>query len=153
RRRRRLPLPDPVLLAMPGGRRCTAGLRERGRVRRLPAALLVHPVRRADPAVPAAVPADLLLLPARLLPRVLGLAAGLRRTGRAPAVLRRDPVAAGLPYSPPVQLLRGRRHLADQLIRLHRHPPRQLPPRLRPGQPGAAIRRGVAVLVHAVLPL
>ena len=40
------------------------------------------PVRHPDAAVPAAVPADLLLLPQGLLPRLLAVAAGLRG-GRA----------------------------------------------------------------------
>ena len=40
------------------------------------------PVRRAQPAVPAAVPAHLLLLPQGVLPRLLALAAGLRGAGR-----------------------------------------------------------------------
>ena len=85
--RRRLRLPHAVLLALPVDRRACRGRRHFGTpFGEWPAA---HPVRRADAAVPAALPADLLLLPQGLLPLVLDVAAGLRggrgRTASTPA--------------------------------------------------------------------
>ena len=65
-----------LLLALSGGQlRTDAARPQLGPVRQL-----VGPVpRAADPDLPAGLPADLLLLPQGLLPRLLGLAAGLRR--------------------------------------------------------------------------
>src|SRR5689334_25432466 len=75
-------LPDAVLLAVRLDR-----LRRAGRaLRPLPPGLADPALREPDAPVPAAVPADLLLLPQGLLPVVLALAAGLRRRGAAPSV-------------------------------------------------------------------
>ena len=76
---RGLPLPDAVLLPLH-----LDGLRARGgALRAVPAGRVVPALRGAHAAVPAAVPADLLLLPEGLLPGVLALAARLRRRGAA----------------------------------------------------------------------
>src|SRR6266545_4093146 len=77
-----------------------------------------------EPAVPAAVPAHLLLLPQGVLPVVLAVATGLRRAGRAQALHRRDPLPAGLPERTPVRLLRRVHHLGHQLLRRDRGVPR-----------------------------
>ena len=71
------------------------------------------PLAVADAAVPAALPADLLLLPQGLLPLVLAVAAGLRRARGAPRVLGRDPVPPHRPEPPPLLLLRRGGHLAS----------------------------------------
>src|SRR4051812_5797516 len=78
------PLPHAVLLPV-----CIAGLCAGVvAVRPVPAGLADPAVRRADSAVPAAVPAHLLLLPQGLLPQLLAVAAGLRG-GRAARPLHR----------------------------------------------------------------
>ena len=106
-------LPHAVLLAVRQRR-----LRPRGgALRPVRAGLAAGPVRAAEPAVPAAVPAHLLLLPAGVLPLVLALAAGLRGAGRPQDVHRRDPLPADLPEPAPVRVLRRRAHLADQHLR------------------------------------
>ena len=74
-----------------------------------PADQLVATVPGADhPDLPAGLPADLLLLPQGLLPRVLVLAAGLRGRRAAQAVHRRDPVPADPAEHPPLLLVRRR---------------------------------------------
>src|ERR1700685_4251163 len=79
-----------------------------------PAARLVAALCGADTAVPAAVPADLLLLPRRLLPHGVAVAHRMRG-GRAPRPLqRRDQVPADRAEHPPVLLLHRRHHLGDQ---------------------------------------
>ena len=78
-----------------------------------------------DPAVPAAVPADLLLLPQGLLPGVLAVAAGLRGRRAAQELLGRDQVPADRPEPAPVLLLRRRDHLADQHLGRAARLPRQ----------------------------
>ena len=70
------------------------------------------PFGAARPAVPARLPADLLLLPQGLLPGVLALAAGLRGRRAAREVHRRDPVPADPAERPPLLLLRRDRRLA-----------------------------------------
>ena len=107
---RGVPLPDPVLLPL----RHRAVRRGRLALRPVPARLVDHPGRGADPAVPAAVPADLLLLPQGVLPVVLAVAAGLRGAGRPQEVQRRDPLPAARAEPAPLLLLRRRDHLADQ---------------------------------------
>src|SRR5207342_3784495 len=74
-----VPLPVAVLLAVRVGivRAWGPGLRHL--VRALPAA---GPAGHPRPAVPAGLPADVLLLPPRVLPLLLALPAGLRRAGR-----------------------------------------------------------------------
>src|SRR3954469_14121382 len=79
-----LPLPHAVLLTV-SDRPVRRGL---GRVRHTAAERLVHPRGRVHAAVPAAVPADLLLLPEGVLPRLLAVAAGLRGARRAPEIHR-----------------------------------------------------------------
>ena len=59
-----------------------------------------------DPDLPAGLPLHLLLLPQGLLPRLLAVAAGLRRAGRAQQVHRREPLPADHPEHPPLLLLR-----------------------------------------------
>ena len=86
-----VPLPDAVLLAVPLRRLRRPSRRTSARSCRTCGWLSR---RRADPAVPAAVPADLLLLPQGLLPGVLALAAGLRGRRAAHEVHRRDPLPA-----------------------------------------------------------
>ena len=119
---RRLPLPHAVRVALPV-HLLRAGLEPlRHAVRRLPAAgALRHP----HAAVPAAVPADLLLLPQGLLPVVLAVTAGLRGRRAARALHRRDAVPAGPAERPPLLLLRRRAHLPDQHVRRAGRLPRQ----------------------------
>ena len=66
------------------------------------------PYAAAVAAVPAAVPADLLLLPRRLLPLGVAVADRLRRGRTARQVHRRDAVPADHPEHPPVLLLHRR---------------------------------------------
>ena len=98
----------------------------------VPARLADPAVRRAVAAVPAAVPADLLLLPRRLLPVGVAVADRLRGGRAAREVHRRDAVSADHPEHAPVLLLHRRHHLGDQHLRRdHRVPFRQGPRRLR----------------------
>src|SRR6266705_203510 len=102
----RRPLPVPVLLALPD-RQLRA--RDLAAHRRLVEAV-AGPAR---PAVPARLPADLLLLPQGLLPLVLVGAAGVRGAGRPRALHRRDPLPAHPPERPPLLLLPGAALSAD----------------------------------------
>src|SRR3954454_24376296 len=77
-----LPLPHAVLLTV-SDRPVRRGL---GRVRHPAAELLARPRGRLYAAVPAAVPADLLLLPEGVLPRLLAVAAGLLGARRSPEI-------------------------------------------------------------------
>ena len=81
------------------------------------------PLRGGVAAVPAAVPADLLLLPRGLLP--VGVAVADRVRGRRAAceVHRRDPPSADHPEHAPVLLLHRRHHLGDQHLRRDRGVP------------------------------
>ena len=104
--RRRVPLPDAVLLAVHQHGLCAGG---QPLLAADPARRVVASVRGVDAAVPAAVPADLLLLPRRLLP--LGVAVPDRvRGGRTAREIHwRDPVPADHPEHAPVLLLHRRR--------------------------------------------
>src|SRR5699024_1049446 len=107
----------------------------------------------AEPAVPAGVPTDLLLLPQGVLPLVLALPARLRRPRRPREVHRRDPPAPDRPEPAPLLLLR---RLADHARQhLRRDPGLPVPRRvrLRPGEPGTAGQRGTAVVLHVRVPL
>ena len=119
--------------------------------RGLPAA---DPVRDPHAAVPAGLPADLLLLPQGLLPVVLAVPAGLRGRRAARAVHRRDPVPADPAEHPPVLLLRG--------LLISRHPDLRRDPRVPrrgrrvghgPGHRHPAGQRRADLALHAVLPL
>ncbi len=107
--RRGVPLPVAVLLALRHGVVRPGRARLRHLVRRVPA---VRPVRVARAAVPARLPAHLLLLPQGVLPVVLAVAAGLRRRRAAREVHRRDPVPADPAELAPLLLLRRDRGLA-----------------------------------------
>ena len=85
---------------------CLRRLR-RGLLGLRPAVRRVAALCGADhPDLPARLPADLLLLPQGLLPRVLAVAAGLRGRRAARQVLRRDPVPADPAEHPPLVLVR-----------------------------------------------
>ena len=118
----RVPLPDAVLLAV----RSNGCVPEAAHFGRFLPDCVVHPVRGAEPAVPAAVPADLLLLPQGLLPRVLAVAAGLRGAGRAQDATPARPASRCSSRTCTGTLLRRRDHLADQ--HLGRDPARSTAP-------------------------
>src|ERR1700761_3920836 len=97
------PLPDAVLLAV-RQRRVRAGV---SLDRALdPGDPADHPLRLRLAALRARLPADLLLLSGRLLPRVLALARRVRGARAARAVLRRDQGAADRAEPAPLLLLR-----------------------------------------------
>ncbi|CAG7603428.1 Putative succinate dehydrogenase (membrane anchor subunit) (Succinic dehydrogenase) [Actinacidiphila bryophytorum] len=128
-----------------------------GRRRRLaPVRLVVGAVARAAGAgLPAGLPADLLLLPQGLLPRLLGVAAGLRGRRAAREVHRRDPLPAGDAERPPVLLLPGPAGRRDPDLRRGARLPRRerrLGPR-GPRHPGPAAEHRADLGVHPVLPL
>src|SRR3981081_786704 len=82
-----LPLPDAVLLAV-HQRRVRARVQQPRPV--VPGRAADHPLRAGVAAVRARLPAELLLLPAGLLPRVLAGAGRVRPAGAPTAVLPRD---------------------------------------------------------------
>ncbi len=92
-----------LLLTVPGGE-----LPEHAREARTPISSAAGEASPRDhhPDLPARLPADLLLLPQGLLPRLLGVPARLRGGRAAPHVHRRDPLPAGPAERPPVLLLR-----------------------------------------------
>ena len=144
-------LPVAVLLAVRHGqlRPGLAGLRHV--VRPVPAA---RPVRDRDAAVPAGLPAHLLLLPPLVLPRLLGVPAGVWRGRAAQELLRRDQVPADLPEPAPLLLGRRRAHLDHQhLGRRPGVPTRRLRLRLRTGHDHHADQRDHALGLHHLVPL
>src|SRR6201996_9698550 len=98
-----LPLPDPVLLAL-HQRRVRARLEHPGPL--VPGGPADHPLRGDLAAVRAGLPADLLLLPPGLLPRLLAGAGRVRGARAAREVHPRDPVPADHAEPAPVLLLR-----------------------------------------------
>src|SRR5215207_10841223 len=142
----RRPVPVAVLLAVPGRQLPGADLGDR---RQLVAAL----PRPAGPAVPARVPADLLLLPQGVLPVVLVGATGLRRPRRPAPLHRRDPLPPDPPEHPPLLLLPGA--AVPDHPGLGRAAGLPLPRRLgdRPRDRDPARQRGVPGPLHAVVPL
>ena len=78
---------------------------------------LVASVRGVVAAVPAGVPADLLLLPQGLLPVGVAVPAGMRGRRTAREVHRRDSVSADHPEHAPVLLLHRLHHLGHQHLR------------------------------------
>src|SRR6478609_3026710 len=140
-------LPDPLLLPLrlrglhPGLERVP-----------VPAGRVVAAVRGADAAVPAAVPHDLLLLPQGVLPRLLAVAARLRRRGAAREVHGRDALPAPGPEPAPLLLLRGRGHLAHQHLRRGaRVPRRERQLRHRPRHRHPLDQRHRALGLHGLL--
>ena len=107
------------------------------------------------PDLPAGLPADLLLLPQGLLPRLLAVAAGVRGVRAAQELQRRDAVPVDLQQHPPALPV-----LRDDL---QHHPDLRRLRRLRGfngrsfgmglGTARAARQRDAAVALHAVLPL
>ena len=142
---RGVPLPDPVLLPV-RHRPLRRGAAHFGRF--LPGWWII-PDAAFTPAVPAAVPADLLLLPQGVLPVVLAVAAGVRgaRTGTRPTPARpasrwSSRTCTGTPSTPPriISLI----NTYDAVLAFQRADGL----RLRAGQPGPAGQRGHAVGVH-----
>ena len=122
----------------------------------LPDVPSICPYAFAVAAVPAAVPADLLLLPQGLLPVVLAVAAGLRGGRAAREVHRRDPVPAD-----PAEHCTATSSTSRGIISRDQHLRRD---RRRSAAPTAASafglgnvilrgQRGPAVGLHAVVPL
>src|SRR5262249_26848976 len=97
-----VPLPDAVLLAM-CQRRMRAGIVLPGHVD--PRGATDHPVRVRHAAVHPRLPAELLLLPRRLLPGVLAGADGVRGARAARTVYRREQVPADRAEPAPVLVL------------------------------------------------
>src|SRR6202050_594209 len=113
-----------------------------------------HPLRVRVPGVRAGLPADLLLLPGGVLPRVLALARRVRGARAAREVHRRDPGAADRAEPAPLLLVRGPVHRDPAQLRRGAGVPRtgrEL--RVRHRLPDPAGQRGPAVVLHAGLPL
>ena len=98
---RRLPLPDTVLLAV-REHRMHAGSQP---LRPVPARRVVASLRGVLPAVPAALPTHLLLLPQGLLPLGVAVPAGMCCGRTAFALHRRNQVSADHAEPAPVLLL------------------------------------------------
>src|SRR6266702_2400602 len=146
-----VPLPDAVLLAV-RQRRMRAGLEHAGPVD--PGRAAGHPVRVRVAGVRARLPADVLLLPAGVLPGVLARAVRVRGARAARHVLRRDQVPADRAEPAPLLLLPGRAR--RDLAQLRRgagvpRPGRELRDRHRVADPAG--QRGPAVGLRAGLPL
>ncbi len=92
------------------------------------------PYRGGVAAVPAAVPADLLLLPRGLLPVGVAVADRLRSGRATREIHRRDATSADHPEHAPVLLLHRRDHLGDQHLRRDRGVPFAVRIRIRFGQ-------------------
>src|SRR5215469_1185014 len=144
-------LPVAVLLAV-RQRGVRAGVEQPGPVD--PRGAADHPVRVRVAGVRARLPAELLLLPAGLLPGVLAVTTRLRGARAARCLQRRDQVPADHAEPAPLLLLPGDpdRDLAD----LRRgagvpRPRRRL--RARPGHTDHAAERGPDLGLHAVLSL
>ena len=142
--RRDLPLPDAVLLARASPRGASDSA-EFGtflpHVWFLPYAALTLPFLLL-------LPADLLLLPQGLLPRVLAVAAGLRRADSHAKYTGETRLPAARPEPAPLLLLRRRCSSRDQHLGRDPGLPQPAGLRLRPRQPRPARQRRAAVDVH-----
>src|SRR5580693_7316898 len=146
-----VPLPHAVLLAV-RQRRMRAGLEQPGPV--VAGGAADYPVRDRVAGVRGRLPADVLLLPAGVLPRVLARAHGLRGPRAARHLHRRDQVPADRTEPAPLLLLHGPDHRDPAQLRRGAgvpRPGREL--RDRPRVADHAGQRDPALGVHAGLPL